>query len=99
MRAFFQVRKRTITQRLLLLGGAVFSYPAYAHSVAQAQTTKFLAPETLTTLLARAGTASPGLQVGDVVSYIIQFTPVANGATTGVAGYITDCDRGQRQRG
>ena len=90
MQAFFQVRQRAITQWLLLLGGAVFSYFAYAHSVGQVQTTKFLAPETVTTLLARAGTASPGLQVGDVVSYIIQFTPVANGATTGVAGYITD---------
>lgn len=47
-------------------------------------------PETLTTLLVRAGSASPGLKVGDGVSYIIQFTPVANGATPGAAGYITN---------
>ncbi len=74
----------------VLVAGAAGISLAIAHSVGQVQTTKFLAPETVTTLLARAGTASPGLAVGDVVSYIIQFTPVANGATTGVAGYITD---------
>jgi uncharacterized repeat protein (TIGR01451 family) len=74
----------------LFLASAASISLAIAHSVGQVQTTKFLAPETVATLLARAGTGSPGLRVGDVVSYIIQFTPVANGATTGVAGYITD---------
>ncbi len=63
---------------------------AWAHSVGQVQTTKFLAPETVSMLLARAATTSPGLAVGDVVSYIIQFTPVGNGALVGAGGYITD---------
>jgi hypothetical protein len=73
-----------------VLAGILCVVLARAHSVGQVQTTKFLAPETVTTLLARAGTASPGLAVGDVVSYIIQFTPVANGAVVGAGGYITD---------
>jgi uncharacterized repeat protein (TIGR01451 family) len=69
----------------LALGGHSF-----AHSVGQTQTTKFLAPETVNFLVARAGAGTPGFQVGDTVSYIIQFTPVANGASQGVAGYVTD---------
>jgi uncharacterized repeat protein (TIGR01451 family) len=73
-----------------LLAAAIFTALALAHSVGQVQTTKFLAPETVAMLLARAGTASPGLRNGDIMSYIIQFSPIANGATTGVAGYITD---------
>ena len=73
-----------------LLVGILYASFARAHSVGQVQTTKRLAPETISMLLARAGTASPGLKVGDVVSYIIQFVPVANGANVGVAGYITD---------
>jgi uncharacterized repeat protein (TIGR01451 family) len=63
---------------------------AWAHSVGQVQTTKFMAPETVSMLLARAGTSSPGLAVGDSLSYIIQFSPISNGADVGVAGYITD---------
>ena len=63
---------------------------AWAHSVGQVQTTKSLAPETVDLLLSRASGGSPGFAVGDVVSYIIQFTPVNNGADVGVAGYITD---------
>ncbi len=74
----------------LLLAGAVSISVALAHSVGQVQTTKSLAPETVSLLLARAGSGTPGLQVGDVVSYIIQFSPVANNALVGVAGYITD---------
>jgi uncharacterized repeat protein (TIGR01451 family) len=62
----------------------------WAHSVGQVQTTKSLAPETVNLLISRASGGSPGFVVGDVVSYIIQFTPVNNGADIGVAGYITD---------
>ncbi len=63
-----------------------------AHSVGQRQTTKYMAPETVQMLIDRAGNPSetPGLRAGDIVSYIIQFSPVANGATYGVAGYVTD---------
>ncbi len=62
----------------------------HAHSVGQVQTTKFLAPETVDMLVARAGLGTPGLQVGDTLSYIIQFSPVANAANVGAGGYITD---------
>lgn len=67
----------------------------YAHSVAQVQTTKFFTPETVQLLIDRANAGTPGFQVGDEISYIIQFTPVENNAaggpgTIGVNGYITD---------
>jgi uncharacterized repeat protein (TIGR01451 family) len=62
-----------------------------AHSVGQVQTTKFLAPQTIELLQNRiAGGGAAGFQAGDVLTYIIQFTPVRNNANTGVAGYITD---------
>jgi large repetitive protein len=69
----------------------LFSQKANAHSVAQVQTAKYFAPETVQMLKNRitAG-GTPGLQAGDVVSYIIQFNPVANGATVGAGGYVTD---------
>ncbi len=64
---------------------------AFAHSVGQVQTTKFLSPQTVLLLQNRIAAGQPGgFQVGDVMTYIIQFTPVRNGANTGVAGYITD---------
>ncbi len=63
----------------------------FAHSVGQVQTTKFFAPETVQMLINRAASGTPGLRIGDTVSYLIQFTPVSNGgAVTGAAGYITD---------
>jgi uncharacterized repeat protein (TIGR01451 family) len=62
----------------------------FAHSVGQLQTTKYFAPETVQMLLTRAATGTAGFQVGDTVSYIVQFTPVGNSSTTGVAGYVTD---------
>ena len=71
--------------------GLFASNMAWTHSVGQVQTTKFLAPETVTLLTNRITAGQPpGFQVGDVISYIIQFTPVANGAVVGVAGYVTD---------
>ena len=69
----------------------------YAHSVAQVQTTKFFAPETVQMLVDRAIAGHPGFLVGDIVSYIIQFTPVENASGSGTGqsnvganGYITD---------
>jgi uncharacterized repeat protein (TIGR01451 family) len=63
---------------------------AFGHSVGQIQTTKYFTPDTIQMLIDHANAGTPGLWVGDTVSYIIQFTPVANGAVTGVAGYVTD---------
>jgi uncharacterized repeat protein (TIGR01451 family) len=75
----------------LPLAGAVFSYFAFAHSVGQVQTTKFFAPETVQVLKARVAAGQPaGFQVGDTVTYIIQFSPIANNAAVGANGYITD---------
>ncbi len=73
-----------------ILGLCTLAGLTYAHSVGQVQTTKFFAPETVQLLKSRIGSPTPGIQVGDVLSYIIQFTPIANGANVGVAGYITD---------
>jgi uncharacterized repeat protein (TIGR01451 family) len=90
MQKFTASVRLTLLRLSALLSAAIFTALAVAHSVGQVQTTKFLAPETVTMLLARAGTATPGLRAGDVVSYLIQFSPVRNGADTGAGGYITD---------
>jgi hypothetical protein len=64
---------------------------ALAHSVGQVQTTKYLSPTTVQMVKDRiAGGGAGGFVAGDVLTYIIEFTPVANGATVGVAGYVTD---------
>ena len=64
---------------------------AEPHSVGQVQTTKFFAPETVKMLQDRiSGGGHPGFQVGDTLSYIIQFTPVFNNASRGANGYLTD---------
>lgn len=63
---------------------------ADAHSVGQVQTTKYFAAETVQLLRDRIAAGQAGFQVGDTLSYIIQFTPIGNGANIGVAGYITD---------
>ncbi|MBI4843743.1 MAG: hypothetical protein HY809_05390, partial [Nitrospirae bacterium] len=74
------------------LFAALFGIRAYvyAHSVAQIQTTKYFSPETVQMLIDRANEGTPGLFVGDTISYIIQFSPVENGAVEGVNGYVTD---------
>ncbi len=68
----------------------LISAPAFAHSVGQVQTTKYFTQDTVDMLVNRAASGTPGLRTGDIISYIIQFTPIANSATIGVAGYVTD---------
>ncbi|MDX8377608.1 MAG: hypothetical protein R8L53_06250, partial [Mariprofundales bacterium] len=63
---------------------------AYADSVGQVQTTKFFAPETQQMLTDRFQQGQIGFNVGDVIYYIIQFTPVPNGSSFGAGGYVTD---------
>ena len=65
-------------------------FSVFAHNVGQMQTTKYFSPDTVQMLKDRAIAGHPGFIVGDTISYIIQYTPIANGANTGVAGYITD---------
>ncbi len=79
---------------LLLLCGAE---SARADSVGQVQTTKYFAPETVAMLKQRVTDvangvpgATLGFKTGDTVSYIIQFTPIANNSDIGAGGYITD---------
>ncbi len=61
-----------------------------AHNVGQINVTKFLAPETVQLLKDRATAGTPGFQVGDTVSFLIQYTPLENGATVGAGGYVTE---------
>jgi uncharacterized repeat protein (TIGR01451 family) len=70
---------------------------ARADSVAQVQTTKYFAPETVAMIKQRVQDvangvpgATLGFKSGDPISYIIQFTPIANTSTVGAGGYITD---------
>ena len=70
---------------------------ARADSVAQVQTTKYFAPETVAMIKQRVqdvangvSGATLGFKSGDPISYIIQFTPISNTSTVGAGGYITD---------
>jgi len=64
---------------------------AYADNVAMTETSKYLAPETVSMLVARAQAGQPsGFQVGDTIKYIIKYKPVPNGGNTGANGYVTD---------
>ncbi|MBI5971264.1 MAG: DUF11 domain-containing protein [Deltaproteobacteria bacterium] len=76
-----------LTVLATLLGMRAF---VFADSVGQVQTTKYFTQDTIDMLVARAAAGTPGLQTGDSISYIIQFTPINNGSDIGVAGYITD---------
>jgi uncharacterized repeat protein (TIGR01451 family) len=75
-----------------LLTAAVFTALALAHNVGQVQTTKFFGPNTVKKLKANVALGVPSFQTGDLVEYIIQFSPVANGANSsfGANGYLTD---------
>lgn len=65
---------------------------ANADWVGESQTTKFLEQSTINLLAARMQTGGGGFQVGDEISYIIQFTPVPGGGkeTVGAGAYVTD---------
>lgn len=70
---------------------------AHADSVGQVQTTKYFAPETVAMIKQRVADVSNGVpgatlgfKQGDTISYIIQFTPIANTSLIGAGGYITD---------
>ncbi|MEZ4307587.1 MAG: hypothetical protein R3F14_06020 [Polyangiaceae bacterium] len=86
--------KTPLLATLLSLGLA--SGAANAHSVAQVQTAKRISPVTVVALDPQ-GNPNPGgvgtdtkAKVGDVLTYIIRFTPVPNNATRGAGGYITE---------
>ncbi len=94
MRSTRKIRSLASASALLLLFGA---QGARADSVGQVQTTKYFAPETVAMLKQRVTDvangvpgATLGFKQGDTVSYIIQFTPIANNSNIGAGGYITD---------
>ena len=74
----------------------VVGSPATAHSVGQIQTAKRISQQTVV-LLDPQGNPTPGgmgtdtkANIGDILTFIIQFTPVPNGASRGAGGYITE---------
>ena len=90
---FFQADffKRGLTALLLLTLSWCGVPPALADYVGEAQTTIYLDKPTQNMIAARYQ-AGGALQVGDVLSYIIQFTPVPGTGTelTGGGAYLTD---------
>ena len=69
---------------------------ALADSVAQVQTAKRIAETTVALIDPQGGTSMGGAgsnvnyAVGDILTFTIRFTPVENGATRGLGGYITE---------
>lgn len=91
------MKTMTVIRFMLAAALVLLSLLARADSVGQVQTTKYFAPETVALIKQRVQDvangvpgATLGFKAGDVVSYIIQFTPVNNGGTVGAGGYITD---------
>jgi MYXO-CTERM domain-containing protein/uncharacterized repeat protein (TIGR01451 family) len=74
---------------------ALIASDASADSVAQVATAKRISRQTVA-LIDPQGRPVPGggastlAKVGDVLTFVIQFTPVPNGAYRGLGGYITD---------
>ncbi|MDQ6962252.1 MAG: hypothetical protein Q9M28_06930 [Mariprofundaceae bacterium] len=76
---------------MILITFFLFGKSAYADNVAMVETMKYLAPETVNMVIARAKAGGPyGFQVGDTIRYIVKYKPIPNGGNTGVNGYITD---------
>jgi hypothetical protein len=93
MRKMNQLR---ITALVAAASAALLAAPeARADSVAQVATAKRISRQTVA-LIDPQGRPIPGggatslVKVGDVLTFVIQFTPVANGAYRGLGGYITD---------
>jgi len=70
---------------------------AGADSVAQVQTAKRISRQTVVLIDPQGRPTTGGttttdttVQPGDILTYVIQFTPVPNGSNRGLGGYITD---------
>src|SRR5262249_46782784 len=74
----------------IVMGG--FLKSARGDSVAQVQTAKQITRETVDIIvpLQAGGATDVNVQPGDILTFRIRFTPVPNGATRGLGGYITD---------
>jgi uncharacterized repeat protein (TIGR01451 family) len=92
------IKKHTTLTTLALLGiaGMVCSSPSFADNVGQISTAKRISRQTVVLIdpQGRPGVAPANtdttVQVGDILTFVIQFTPVPNGATRGLGGYVTD---------
>lgn len=76
--------------------GLLVASDVLAHSVGQVQTAKRISAQTVS-LLDPQGNPVPGgtgtdttAAVGDILTFVIQFTPVPNSASRGGGGYITE---------
>jgi uncharacterized repeat protein (TIGR01451 family)/MYXO-CTERM domain-containing protein len=85
--------------QLFILGIALSTFGlvrANADSVAQVQTAKRIAKQTIQLIDPQGGTSTGGggsnvnYAIGDILTFQIRFTPVENGATRGLGGYITE---------
>ena len=84
-------------RRFTLIALLALVTQARADSVAQVATAKRISRQTVT-LIDPQGRPNPSpsagtdtaIQVGDILTFIIQFTPVPNAAYRGLGGYITD---------
>ncbi|GAB4116777.1 MAG: hypothetical protein Fur0026_04310 [Sideroxydans sp.] len=74
-------------QAFLLAG--LFIFPAHADYVGELETTKYFDQPTIDLIQSRLA-AGQTLQVGDEISYFIQFTPTDNGGMVGGGGFVTD---------
>ncbi|MDD4911376.1 MAG: hypothetical protein PHP57_03715 [Sideroxydans sp.] len=74
---------------LALFLGLIFAFPARADYVGQLETTKYFDAATRALILSRLSSGQ-NLQIGDEISYIIQFTPTDNGGNIGGGGFVTD---------
>jgi MSHA biogenesis protein MshQ len=72
------------------LFGFFAAFPAQADYVGEVQTTKYLDSQTINMISSRLQAGQAGIQVGDEISYFIQFTPTDNGGIIGAGGYVTD---------
>jgi len=79
---------KNIIAGLLMLGLAL-AQVARADYVGELETTKYFDQPTIDLIQSRLG-AGQTLQVGDEISYFIQFTPTNNGGMVGGGGFVTD---------
>lgn len=89
--------RSSLFAKATLISALLITQSVQADSVGQVQTTKYFAPETVALIKQRVTDVSNGVpgatlgfKQGDTISYIIQFTPIANTTTIGAGGYITD---------
>ena len=90
-----QTPKRLVAASALAAVFAVTA-PVGADNVGQISTAKRISRQTVVLIdpQGRPGVmpanSDTTVQVGDILTFVIQFTPVPNGATRGLGGYVTD---------